>query len=176
MHWFLLVVSTIITLSRLSHMHKHANGRQFTSSWMPTSVPRTGFLNCERRWVESHQQHQSHCSGLARRGRAGRTMWTKKDIVRAGAAIIGTLVGWGLIRLLFPSLDYYPPESLTRVLEPSWFVSAGLRKLAMASFGLVALVVMAVLFNVVQQRWPGRGDFFLSGRRSGRIQCQASFR
>ena len=86
-------------------------------------------------------------------------MWTKKDIVRAGTAIIGTLVGWGLIRLLFPSLDYYPPESLTRVLEPSWFVTAGVRKLAMASYGLVALVVMAVLFNVVQQRWPGRGDF-----------------
>ena len=86
-------------------------------------------------------------------------MWTKKGIVRAGAAIIGTLVGWGLIRLLFPSLDYYPPESLTRVLERSWFVTTGLRKLAMASYGLVALVVMTVLFNVVQQRWPGRGDF-----------------
>ena len=29
----------------------------------------------------------------------------------------------------------------------------------MASYALVALVVTAVLFNVVQQRWPGRGDF-----------------
>jgi hypothetical protein len=85
-------------------------------------------------------------------------MWTKKGIMRAGAAIIGTLAGWGLIRLLFPILDYYPPESLTRVLERSWFVTTGLRKLAMASYGLVALVVMTVLFNVVQQRWPGRGD------------------
>ena len=85
-------------------------------------------------------------------------MWNKKGIVRAGAAIIATLAGWGLIRLLFPSLDYYPPESLTRVLERSWFVTTGLRKLAMASYALVALIVMTVLFNVVQQRWPGRGD------------------
>ncbi len=86
-------------------------------------------------------------------------MWTKRDIVRAGAAIIGTIVGWGLIRLLFPSLDYYPPESLTRVLERSWFFNAGVRKLAMMGYGMVALIVMAVLFNVVQQRWPGRGRF-----------------
>jgi len=85
-------------------------------------------------------------------------MWNKKGIVRAGAAIIATLAGWGLFRLLFPSLDYYPPESLTRVLERSWFVTTGLRKLAMASYALVALIVMTVLFNVVQQRWPGRGD------------------
>jgi hypothetical protein len=86
-------------------------------------------------------------------------MWTTRDIVRAGAAIIATLVGWGIFRLLFPSLDYFPPESLTRVLERSWFVTAGVRKLAMVGYATVALVVMAVLFNVVQQRWPGRGDF-----------------
>ena len=86
-------------------------------------------------------------------------MWMKRDIVRASAAIIGTLAGWGLIRLLFPSLDYYPPESLTRNLERSWFVTAGVRKLAMTGYGMVALVVMAMLFNVVQQRWPGRGGF-----------------
>jgi hypothetical protein len=89
----------------------------------------------------------------------GGFVWKKRDIVRAGAAIIGTLVGWGLIRLLFPSLDYYPPESLTRDLERSWFVTAGVRKLAMVGYAMVALVVMAVLFNVVQQRWPGRGGF-----------------
>jgi hypothetical protein len=81
----------------------------------------------------------------------------KRDVVGAGAAIIGTLLGWGLIRLLFPSLDYHPPESLTRDLERSWFVAAGLRKVAMMSYAVVALVVMAMLFNVVQQRWPGRG-------------------
>ncbi len=81
----------------------------------------------------------------------------RRDILRAGAAIIGILVSWGLIRLLFPSLDYYPPESLTRDLECSWFVSAGVRKFAMMGYALVALVVMAMLFNVVQQRWPGRG-------------------
>lgn len=73
--------------------------------------------------------------------------------------IIVTLVGWGLIRLLFPSLDYYPPESLTRDLERSWFVIAGVRKLAMAVYALVALVAMAMLFNIVQPRWPGRGAF-----------------
>jgi len=27
-------------------------------------------------------------------------------------ALIGTLVFWGLIRLVFPALDYYPPEQL----------------------------------------------------------------
>ncbi len=58
-------------------------------------------------------------------------MWTKKSTVRAGAAIAGTIVGWGLIRLLFPVLDYYPPTSLTSVLERSWFVDAGIRKVAM---------------------------------------------
>ena len=86
-------------------------------------------------------------------------MWKKRDIVRVSAVIIVTLVGWGLIRLLFPGLDYYPPESLTRDLERSWFVIAGVRKLAMAVYALVALVAMAMLFNIVQPRWPGRGAF-----------------
>ena len=86
-------------------------------------------------------------------------MWKKRDIVRVSAVIIVTLVGWGLIRLLFPGLDYYPPESLTRDLERSWFVIAGVRKLAMSVYALVALVAMAMLFNIVQPRWPGRGDF-----------------
>jgi hypothetical protein len=83
---------------------------------------------------------------------------TKKGIVRAGAAIIGTIAVWGIIRLLFPTLDYYPPESLTGVLERSWFVTAGVRKVAMACYALTALIVMAALFNIAQQRWPGRGD------------------
>ncbi len=85
-------------------------------------------------------------------------MWKRRDIVRVSAVIIGTLCGWGMIRLLLPSLDYFPPESLTRDLERSWFVTAGVRKLAMMVYALVALFVMAMLFNVVQQRWPGRGS------------------
>jgi hypothetical protein len=86
-------------------------------------------------------------------------MWKKRDIISVGAVIIVTIAGWGLIRLIFPSLDYYPPEGLTRDLERSWFVTAGIRKLAMMGYAMVALVVMAMLFNVVQQRWPGRGGF-----------------
>ena len=87
----------------------------------------------------------------------GRIMWKKRDILRAGAAIIVTMVGWGLIRLIFPALDYYPPESITRVLEPSWVATAGLRKAAMFVYGLLALVLMAGFFKPVQERWPGRG-------------------
>lgn len=85
-------------------------------------------------------------------------MWKKRDIVRASAVVIGMIVGWGLIRLVFPSLDYYPPESLTSELERSWFVTAGVRKLAMLGYVTVALIVIAILFNVVQQGWPGRGS------------------
>jgi hypothetical protein len=86
-------------------------------------------------------------------------VWNKRDIIRVSTAIVGTIVGWGLIRLLFASLDYYPPESLISNLERSWFVTAGVRKLAMACYATVALIVMAILFGVVQQRWPGRGSF-----------------
>ena len=85
-------------------------------------------------------------------------MWITRDIIRVSIVIIGTIVGWGLIRLIFPSLDYYPPESLINNLERSWFVTVGLRKLAMACYATVALIVMAILFGVVQQRWPGRGS------------------
>jgi hypothetical protein len=85
-------------------------------------------------------------------------MWTKKGTARAGTAIAVTIFSWGLIRLLFPILDYYPPKSLTSVLDRSWFVTAGIRKVAMAGYALTALIVMAALFNVAQQRWPGRGD------------------
>ena len=85
-------------------------------------------------------------------------MWKKRDIVRVCSVIIATIVGWGLIRLIFPSLDYHPPESLINNLERSWFVTTGLRKLAMACYATVALIVMAILFGVVQQRWPGRGS------------------
>ena len=95
------------------------------------------------------------CGATAQR----RTVWKKRDIVRVSTVIIGTIVGWGLIRLLFPILDYYPPESLINNLERSWFVTAGVRKLAMMCYGMVALVVMAMLFSVVQKHWPGRGSF-----------------
>lgn len=84
-------------------------------------------------------------------------MWTKRDVVRAAVAIIATMVGWGLIRLLFPSLDYFPPESLMAELERSWVFDAGIRKVAMAIYATLALVLMAVFLKVVQGRWPGRG-------------------
>ncbi len=83
-------------------------------------------------------------------------MWKKAEIVRAGAAVVVTMGGWVLIRLLLPALDYYPPESLTLVLERSWFVTAGMRKPTMFVYGTVAVVLMAVFFKVVQERWPGR--------------------
>ncbi|UCE76132.1 MAG: hypothetical protein JSU62_09700 [Gammaproteobacteria bacterium] len=79
----------------------------------------------------------------------------KRDIVRTGAAIITTLAGWGLIRFVF--FDYFPPESLIRDLQRSEFVSAGMRKPAIACYATVALIMMAVFFNIVQVRWPGRG-------------------
>jgi hypothetical protein len=84
-------------------------------------------------------------------------MWNKQDIVRAAVAIIVTMAGWGLVRLLFPSLDYFPPESLVRDLERSWVVTAGIRKLVMACYATTAVVLMAAFFKVVQERWPGRG-------------------
>jgi hypothetical protein len=79
-------------------------------------------------------------------------MWTKRDTIRAGAAIVGTLVGWGLIRLLFPSLDYYPPESLTRDLERSWFVTAGVRKLAMMGYAIISSVAGSLPPEYVSSR------------------------
>ena len=81
------------------------------------------------------------------------------NIARVSFVIIGTIVARGLIRLNFPLLDYYPPEHLINDPERSWFVAAGLRKLAMACYATVALIVKAILFSVVQQRWLGRGSF-----------------
>ena len=83
-------------------------------------------------------------------------MWKKRDVVRAGAAIIVTLTGWGIIRLLVPVLDYFPPESLSRNLEPGWFVTAGVRKGAGLGYLTLALILMAAFFSAVQRRWPGR--------------------
>jgi hypothetical protein len=68
-----------------------------------------------------------------------------------------TLAGVVLLRLLVPALDYFPPESLSRALERSGFVTAGIRKLVFASYGTAALVLLAVFFKAVQEHWPGRG-------------------
>jgi hypothetical protein len=84
-------------------------------------------------------------------------MWTKRDVVRAGSAIIVTLAGWVIIRLVFPFLDYYPPESLVRDLGPSRIANAGMRQPVKVGYVTVALVFMALFFKVVQERWPGRG-------------------
>ena len=84
-------------------------------------------------------------------------MWKNRDVVRAGYAIIVTLAGWVLTRLAFQSLDYYPPESLVRDLGPSWIAAAGIRQPVKVAYVTVALVVMALIFKAVQERWPGRG-------------------
>jgi hypothetical protein len=41
-------------------------------------------------------------------------------------------------------------------LERSWVFETGTRKLAMAMYATLALVLMAAFFKVVQGRWPGR--------------------
>jgi hypothetical protein len=84
-------------------------------------------------------------------------MWKKRDIVRAGSAVIVTLAGWIFIRLAFPPLDYYPPESLVRDLGASWFDSIGIRQPVKVAYVTVALVLMALIFRPVQERWPGSG-------------------
>lgn len=81
-------------------------------------------------------------------------MWKKRDIVRTVAAILAGLAGLGLMRFVF--VDYIPPESLSRDLDRSWFVTVGMRRLAMVGYGTVALIMMAVFFKLVQERWPGR--------------------
>lgn len=83
-------------------------------------------------------------------------MWKQRGIIRTGAAIIATIAVWALLRFLVPALDYFPPESLIRSLERGGLVTAGLRNPAMVGYVTVALVLMAVFFNVVQKRWPGR--------------------
>ena len=84
-------------------------------------------------------------------------MWNRRDIIRTGAAVLATLAVWLSARLLIPALDYFPPEMLIRKLERSWFVTSGLRKPVAATYATVALVLLAIFFNAVQQRWPGRG-------------------
>jgi len=38
-------------------------------------------------------------------------MWKRAGIVRVGAAIVLTVAGWILVRLVL-QFDYFPPESL----------------------------------------------------------------
>ena len=83
-------------------------------------------------------------------------MWVRRGVVRAASAIIVTLAGWVVIRLAFPSLDYCPPQSLVQDLGPSWFAAAGIRQPVKIGYVTVALVLMALLFMLVQERWPGR--------------------
>ena len=84
-------------------------------------------------------------------------MWKKREMVRAGSAIVVALAGWVAIRLAFPSLDYHPPRSLVDDLEPSWFANAGIRQPVKVVYVTVALVALALFFKVVQARWQGRG-------------------
>lgn len=76
------------------------------------------------------------------------------NTVRVGAAIITALFVFALMR--FVVYDYVPPEALLRKLGHSVFVTSGMRKPAMAVYGLVALLMMALFFGLVQQRWQGR--------------------
>lgn len=80
----------------------------------------------------------------------------RQEVWRTAAAIAATLAAWGIIRLAFPSLDYYPPEGLVQSLKRSWFVISGAHKAAQAVYGMGALTLMAVFFGVVQRPWPGR--------------------
>ncbi|WP_280709565.1 hypothetical protein [Bradyrhizobium sp. BR13661] len=66
---------------------------------------------------------------------------------------------WGAIRLVLPSLDYYPPEGLAQSLQRSWFVVSGTHKAAQLVYALATLILMAVFFAMVQRRWPGRSGW-----------------
>lgn len=83
-------------------------------------------------------------------------MPAKQEVWRAAVAIAATLAVWGIIRLVFPSLDYYPPEVLLQSLKRSWIVISGTHKAAQVVYALGALTLMAVFFAVLQRRWPGR--------------------
>lgn len=79
-----------------------------------------------------------------------------RRIGRVAGAIALTTVVWVAIRLVFPEFDYYPPEILTPIFERSWFVEAGLRKVAMLAYVVIELLMMAAFFAATQARWPGR--------------------
>lgn len=84
-------------------------------------------------------------------------MWTNRDISRTVTAITVSLIGWGVLRLFFPALDYFTPYILSNQLEHSWIIRHGVRKPAGLVYLTLALILLAVLFKVVQKRWPGKG-------------------
>jgi len=83
-------------------------------------------------------------------------MQPKRNIIHTSLVILATLVGWGIFRLLFPIFDYFPPELLIRDLEPSWIITAGIRKAAGVVYLSITLILMAVFFGTIQQRWSGK--------------------
>jgi hypothetical protein len=84
-------------------------------------------------------------------------MLTIREGIRTGAAIIAGIAGLGLMRFVF--IDYVPPEDLIRDLERSMFVTTRMRKPAMVVYAVVSIIMMAVFFRFVQQRWPKRRSF-----------------
>lgn len=86
-------------------------------------------------------------------------MPVRQQVWRMAAAIIATLAAWGLIRLVLPSLDYYPPEGLARNLQRSWFIVSGTHKAAQLVYALGTLILMAPFLAIVQRRWPGRSGW-----------------
>ena len=83
-------------------------------------------------------------------------MPTLKKLGRTAAAIAASVVVFVLLRLVFPALDYFPPERLVRDLERSWFIDAGLGRPARVVYVTVALTLMALFFSAVQRRWAVR--------------------
>ena len=83
-------------------------------------------------------------------------MLTIRESIRVGAAIIAG-IALGVAR--FDLYDYVPPEGLIRDLERSMFVTTRMRKPAMVVYAVVSIIMMAVFFRFVQQRWPKRRSF-----------------
>jgi len=67
------------------------------------------------------------------------------------SAIIVIVVIWA--RLFHPTWDYYPPERLLNTLERSWFITAGVRRLAIFVYIVIAVGMMTLFFSIIQRRW-----------------------
>lgn len=83
-------------------------------------------------------------------------MWNRSEVLRVTAVSIPPLVGLGLVRFLV--FDYHPPESLLHTLDRSFFIDAGIRRPAMAVYGAVAFIMMAIFLKAVEARWQGRAN------------------